>query len=663
MKLIVIEAPKKVNSFKKHLGSGYQIVPTYGHCVDLPEKKLSVNIRKNFEPTFEVKPDSKEVVKTLRSQAKKATDIYLMTDEDREGEAIAWHVYEQIKDQTKANIYRATTNQITKKGIQDALASPGQIDMRKVDAYKARRILDRLCGYKTSYLTQQATGGRSAGRVQSAVLRVIVDRENEIINFVPEEYWVLTAYLLTKKGEQYTAVLTDKIKVPNESEATRIYDEVLKGQPFIKSVEIKEVNVNPYAPFTTLPMMASASTVLGWGAEKTMKVAQSLYEGGHITYHRTDSPFMAQEAVGSIRDFICHEYGQDYLPAHAFVYAAKQGAQEAHECCRPTDVTITPSLGGDERKLYQLIWKRAVASQMSPGRDRRMKVITDISKYDFISTGRKVLFDGFRKVWTYVSTEDALLPDLKKNEETTLKALEKEQKFTSPPPRFSTASLSKFCEKEQISRPATFANIIKTLKDRKYITDSKKSFRPTQLGMDVVRFLVDADVCFVDVGFTADMEKKLDQIQESSSELETVLSDFWTRLKADIENGKKVKSCREVSEYDCPKCGQKLLRKHSRYGPFFVCSNSKATKDKKREGCDYIAKVGECGEPVEKVVKAKEYADFPCKNCGGKMVKRVSKHGEFYGCEGYPKCKTAASLDGTFNEPKKRRRRKSDGHE
>lgn len=418
MKLVVIEAPGKVKSYNKILGSGYKILPTQGHFVDLPEKSLAVDIKKDFKPTFEVqKPD---IEKSLSTAAKAADEIFLMLDEDREGEAIAWHVQNVIQKHAGGPIRRATTNAITKKGVQDAMKNSGDIDMGKIEAYLSRRILDRLAGYKTSFLTQQATGGRSAGRVQSAMLRLIADREQEILDFVPEEYWVLTAHFSSPKKERYTGVLSDKIKVPDEKTATEIHDKVIKGDPVVTAVETKEVNVNPYPPFTTLPMIASASTILGFTAKRTMKAAQSLYEAGHITYMRTDSPHMDPSAVDAIRSFISETCSTDYLPATPNKYAAKKGAQEAHECCRPTDVTAHLNLTGDEKKLYELIWRRAISSQMTPGRDRRVKVTTKVGGYDFVSNGVTRLFDGFRKVWTYGKSEDMVLPDLKKGDKCNL---------------------------------------------------------------------------------------------------------------------------------------------------------------------------------------------------------------------------------------------------
>ena len=648
--LVIIESAGKIPSYKKALGSEYDIAASYGHCVDLPTKGLSINIKKDFEPTFGVNPDKAQVISNLKKMAKKASAIYLMADEDREGEAIAWHLKRELEGSTKAPFHRASTNQVTASGIKKALANPGDIDMQMIDAYLCRRLLDRLCGYKTSFLTQQATGGRSAGRVQSALLRILVEREKEIKAFIPEEYWVLTAYFLSDKGEPYTGVLDEKIKVPNEEKATEIYDTVMKGSPKVTSVDSKEASVNPYAPFVTSTLIMSGSTLFGWPADKTMKVAQGLYEAGHITYMRTDSPMMADEAITAVRGFVQHAHGGDYLHASIRKYSAKKGAQEGHECCRPTEISLGAVSGApDARKLYEMIWKRAVASQMSSGRDRRLKVITKTAGYDFISRGNIRLFDGFRKVWTYSKQEDVILPDLKEGDKCTLKQLEKEQKWTQPPPRYSDASLQKKCDTTQITRPATFASFLKTLENRGYIKRIKKSFEATELGIRVVDFLISSKMCFVDLDFTADMENLLDQIAHGKRDKLEVLKNFWEILKANIETGKKVKEHLECTDFDCPDCKGKLRHKHSRFGPFFSCENYK----KDGTGCKFTVKVGEDGKPLEKEKKVKEYADFNCEYCDSKMVLRKSKYGEFFGCDAYPTCTGISDLTGQFQPLKK----------
>lgn len=669
MKLIIIESPNKIHSFREALGKEYEIIASKGHVLDLPPKKFSVDIKKDFQPTFEVIEGKENILEDIRQKAKKADVVYIMSDGDTEGAGLGRNIYNEIKDSTKAIIFRAETNEITKKGILEGIknAYPIEQNQNKYNAYLTRRILDRVAGYKGSWPVQSATGGKSAGRVQSAILRVLVDREKEIVHFVPEEYWILTAHLLNSKKESFFGTL-ESPKIKNQLEAEKIYNLVKVGSPVISDIEKKEIDVRAYAPFTTLPLIASASSVYGWGAEKTMKIAQHLFENSMITYHRSDCTTISADALSSVRSFISTTYGEKYLPQKANYYASKKGAQEAHEAIRPTNVENQhPPIAGDELKLYTLIWKRFVASQMNPGRDEKIKVITKIANYDFISRGSRILFDGFRKVWDYGNNEDVLLPELHKGEKCTFgkspsKEYEKlfitsfdglvaEQKFTSPPSRYSDASLSKKCEAEQIARPATFGSFLKLLQDRGYIVREKKSFIPTPLGIRVVDFLVAADVCFVDLKFTASLEEKLDLIQEEKLDKLDVLKEFWERLKGDLEKAKTVKSQNEETQFVCPKCGGKLKLKNSNWGGFFSCENYKKVKGE-ITGCSYTAKCVD-GQPVEKEPpKEKEYAPFVCKECGGKMVKRTAKKtGEsFWGCNSFPACRCTASLDGTFKE-------------
>ncbi len=649
-KLVIIESAGKIQSFRKALGKDYQVVASYGHCVDLPVKGLSVNIKKDFEPTFEVTPAKKDVVASLRKMAKAASAIYLMTDEDREGEAIAWHLKNELESYTKAPFLRASTNEVTKAGIEKALANPGDINDQMIDAYLCRRLLDRLCGYKTSFLTKQATGGRSAGRVQSAMLHVIVSREKEIMHFVPKEYWVLTGNFNTLKGLNYLGILDEKIEVPNEATALQICKEAQDSKPFVSLVESKDATLRPYAPFTTSTMIQAAGSMLGWTAAKVMKTAQGLYEAGHITYMRTDSPSMAKEAVTAIRDFVLHEHGDNYLHSSVRTYSAKKGSQEGHECCRPTHIEIRSASGTDANKLYTMIWCRAVACQMSDGKDKRTKIITRAGNYDFISKGNIRLFDGFRKVWNYSKHDDVTLPTITEGEKVTLLDIIKEQKWTTPPPRYSDASLQKKCDALQIARPATFTSFLSTLEKRGYIVREKKSFKATDLGIRVIDFLVQSKMCFVDLKFTAQMETFLDEIASGNRNKLQVLTEFWEKLKQNIEDGKKVKEESQKTSHKCPVCKGILLLKHSDFGSFLSCENFSRKED---EGCKYKANIDSEGNIVEKVVKEKEYAAFSCQHCNSKMIKRVSKFGEFWGCESYPSCRGIADLNGTFKPLKK----------
>ena len=375
-KLVIIESPGKRKKIKECLGPGYEVLASVGHCIDLPKKKLGINIKKDFEPQFEIIPDKEHILRSIKKAAIKAEIIYIFTDDDREGCAIGYHISNYLNMPSK--IKRIKSNQITKAGIQTALANPGELDPNQIEAYLARRLLDRLVGYRSSYLTQQSTGGRSAGRVQSAILRIIVDREIEIQKFKPVEYWVLTAHFVKTSNDNqlhsYTGLLTEKIKVPDGKTATDYYNKIKDGSPVVTSVESKDAMLQPYTPFITSTMQQTASTVFGWSASKTMQVAQNLYTEGHITYHRTDSPVMAQESIQACRDHISQHIGMNYLHSTVRTFRAKKGAQEAHECCRVTDICQPPATGmcwpmlsGDHSKLYDMIWRRTIATQMSTG--------------------------------------------------------------------------------------------------------------------------------------------------------------------------------------------------------------------------------------------------------------------------------------------------------
>lgn len=668
--LVIIESPGKIKKYKEYLGSDYEIVSCFGHCVDLPEKSLAVDIKNGFAPTFEVKAEKQSVLNDIVKLAKKCSTIYLMGDPDFEGCAISKHIGDYLSGKISGKILRASTSEITKQGITQAINNAGAVDEDVYAAYLSRRILDRIVGYKTSFLTQQATGGRSAGRVQSVILRIIADREEEILNFKPEEYWILTADLLSNKGDAYTAklgVYSDKFIIPNEKMATEIYDKVLKGNPFVSSVDYKEVKSYANPPFTTMKMIASASSILGWNVDRTMDVAQKVYESGKSTYHRTDSVAMSTDAMGFCRQAVVNGFGKDYLYASAKIYSSNKGSQEAHECIRPTDFALLPQcsgLSGDEAKLYELIWRRAVASQMVEGVDGSTKVVTDIAGYGFITRGSVTVFDGHRKCWNYSDSKDSIVPKLTKGEKCTLKCLDKEQNHTKPPSRFSDASLAKRCEDEQIARPATFKNFIKTLTSRGYISRVAKSFHATDLGMKVTKFLKDAGMCFVDISFTKNMEELLDLIADKKKTRLEVLQEFWERLQKDIAKGKEIRLKAQETNFNCPKCNGKLLLKCSKFGQFFSCANYKApSKSKKAKKvvekieptCSYIANLGPCGEPVEKVKKEVQYASFECQKCSGKMILRTGKKDgtSFYGCENYFKsgCRCTADVDGNFKEP------------
>jgi len=644
--LVIIEATGKLKKIKSFLGKDFEVMATIGHIADLPADKLSVNIKKQFEPTFAVLPDKENVVKSIVSAVKKSDCVYIMTDLDREGSGIGWLIAQQFPPNTK--VKRAKADAITQIKILEAIQNATDMDVDKnlVESFITRRILDRIVGYKCSYVTKQATGGTSAGRVQSAALRIVAEREKEIQAFIPQEYWPVEAELITTKYEKIIASIKnpDKLKITTEAEAKKITERIKKGPVVVSKFEKKEIKASPYAPFTTSTLLQSAASVMKWSTDKTMKVAQTLYQDGACTYHRTDSTVIIPDFVNDIRQLALTKYGQQYVPSAPNVYVKKQkGAQEAHEACRVTDLSLQNYGTGDASALYKMIWKRTVASQMEKARTMSASVEFSCDQYIMSASGSKLLFDGFRKVWDYSSSQDSELPELTVGDKVNAIDIRYEQKFTQPPPRYSEQALVKKLEAEGIGRPATYSSIFETLKKRKYIETKKNSIHTTDLGIKVTDFLVTAKFCFVDIGFTAEMESRLDEIAEGASKVD-VLDHFWQRLKGDIENAKTAKNKMNETDIDCPKCKNgKLVKKHSKYGSFFSCSLYSSKDDK----CDYTADVGEDGQPKEKVKKKVEASEYECPKCGKPMMIRESKYGKFLGCGGYSQgCRTMMDLEG-----------------
>lgn len=651
--LVIVEAPNKTRSYAKYLGKDFHVEATVGHVIDLPPKNINIKIKHDkkanfytFDPNYDIMEGKEAIVKKIVSAAPNYQAVYLMTDPDREGEAIAWHVSKQLPAGTK--IFRASTNSITKAGIDAALQKAGPLDLDLVNSYETRRLLDRIVGYKCSYLTQTATGGRSVGRVQSAALRILAEREQEIKNFVPEEYWDIEAELLTQKTkkEKVKARLTkpDKMDIKNKTMADKIVSDLKGSVVEVVKYDVKQVTNRAYAPFTTSTLQQAAATILGWNQKKTMNVAQKLYAAGDITYHRTDSTSISPTNLGKLRGYIQTAFAPNYLPASANIFkTAAKNAQEAHEAILPTDPNnLTAGSDPDEKKLYKLVWERAIASQMADSLSEGISVKFAYKDYELSANGNRLLFDGWKKVWHYSLSADVLLPQMAVGDKLDAIDIIAEQKFTQPPPRYSDASFVKLLEKTGIGRPSTFANITETLLDRNYVEVKNKVFHVTDLGLKVIDFLKAANFCFIDLNFTSGMENDLDDIAEKKKQKEIVLDDFYKRLLRDIANGQTVKGAAQVSGHKCPKCGKNLLQKHSRFGAFYVCED--------KEACGVICNVGEKGEPVEK--KQKEYGPDPCQICGAKMVKRQSQYGVFYGCSAYPKCKGMRAEDGSPIEPK-----------
>jgi len=646
--LFIIESPGKVKKIKSFLGKDFDVVATKGHISDLPPKKIGVNLKKDFEPTYEVYPEKKSTVKQIQDLCKKIDTVYLATDLDREGAAIAQRVLDILPKKTK--VKRARYNAVTKKEILKSVKNAGEIDHNLVDAAETRRILDRIVGWKCSFITKQATGGQSAGRVQSASLRILAEREKEIRDFVPEEYWPIEAVLENKEGERVTALIKvpDKLKIKDGETAQKICDCFRKEYIKVSKYEVKEASSKPWAPFTTSTLYQAASSIFGWGAKKTASVAQSLYEEGSITYIRTDSKFIVPEFINDIRSDISQKYGCDYCPETRNFYANKGNAQEAHEAVRVTDLSHTKTTGTDNGKLYTMIWKRTVASQAEKMRQQKGVAEFKCKGYVLVAHGSKVLFDGWRKVWDYGKLEDNVLPDMTVGEDMKLIDIITEQKFTTPPNRYNESSIVKQLEKLGIGRPSTYASIIDTLLKRAYAEKQGKALHVTDMGIRVSDFLIDANFCFIDLQFSAELEEKLDCIARGDCCKLGTLQEFWERLQCDLLTAKMAKDNAEKTDYPCGKCDGKLVLKHSTYGAFYTCEH----RTNKENPCDYKCDVGENGEPKEREVKVFAKSQFPCPNCGEDLIIRTNKKGGSYlGCRNWKTQKCLGFYSAETGEP------------
>ena len=635
--LVIVESPSKAKTIGKFLGSRYKVVASVGHVRDLPKSKLGVNIENDFEPEYINIRGKGDVIKELKKEAKGAKKIFLATDPDREGEAISWHLA-YILGIDPADKCRIVFNEITKDAIKNAVKQPRQIDMRLVDAQQARRVLDRLVGYKISpLLWRKIYRGLSAGRVQTAALKIICDRENEINSFVPEEYWTITAEFL--KGKAFTAKLAQadgkKIEIKNKEEADSVLTELRAGEFVVDSVEEKEQERKPYPPFTTSSMQQDAGNKLNFGTRKTMQIAQQLYEGvdikgqgtrGLITYIRTDSVRVSEEARGNAAAYIKDRFGPEYSKSNVYTNK-KKDAQDAHEAIRPSYMELDPEsikadLTNDQYKLYKLIWSRFMASQMSPAVYDRMAVGIVNGRYLFKANGSKQKFDGFLRVYKPDKTEDNILPHLEEGERPELKDLKGEQNFTKPLPRFTESSLVKELEDKGIGRPSTYAPIVGTLRERKYIKVEKKSLVPTDLGFTVTNMMEEYFKEIVDVNFTADMEDKLDDVEVKDVEWKQIIRDFYKDFEKELvyadNNIEKIEVEDEMTDEICDKCGRNMVKKRGRFGEFLACSGYPECKNTK---------------PIVK------QTGVSCPVCGKDIVERKSKRGKtFYGCSGYPDC-------------------------
>ncbi len=637
--LVIVESPSKAKTIGKFLGSRYKVIASVGHVRDLPKSKLGVDIENDFEPQYISIRGKGDVIKGLKKEAKNAAKVYLATDPDREGEAISWHLAFLLGiDQSQP--CRIVFNEITKKAVQAAIKNPRPIDLKLVDAQQARRVLDRLVGYQISpLLWRKVRRGLSAGRVQSAALKIICDRENEIKAFVPKEFWNITAEL--KKDKKFTAKLTEyngkKIIVENKEQADEITKTLKAGDYMVQKVDERERQRRPYAPFTTSSLQQEASTKLEFYTKKTMLVAQQLYEGveikGHgtvglVSYIRTDSVRVSDEARAAAKDYILENIGETYYKSNVYSNK-KKDVQDAHEAIRPSHVDMEPdsikdSLSKDQYSLYRLIWSRFMASQMAPAKFMNVSAVIENSGYGLRATGSKLLFDGYLKVYSPGKEDDAdkLLPSLEEGEKLTATELLAEQNFTQPPARFTEASLVKDLEEKDIGRPSTYAPIIATIIDRKYVTREKKTLFPTDLGFIVTQMMEEYFREIVDTGFTAEMEDKLDEVEVKDTDWKDIIRGYYGTLAKELEIAdkeiKKVEFEVELTGEMCEKCGKPMAVKHGRFGEFAACTGYPECKNTK---------------PIVKSTNVK------CPKCGKDIVARKSKTGRvFYGCSGYPGC-------------------------
>jgi DNA topoisomerase-1 len=654
-KLIIVESPTKAKTITNFLGREYKVIASKGHIRDLPKSSFGIKIEeKSFKPEYRVSRDHSKVVKEIKELAKKADKVYIATDEDREGEAIGYHIAKAI-GQDPNSIPRIVFHEITKKAIQHSLENPRTIDMNSVDAQQARRLLDRIVGYKLSPLiSSKIQKGLSAGRVQSAALKIVVDREREINAFKSEEFWSLDA-IFEKTIEsnliEFEGKKQEKTTIKNGDRANYIKEIVEKESFKVAKMEKKQRKTSTPPPFMTSTLQQSASSMLGFSPRKTMMIAQILYEGvktpngpmGIITYMRTDSLNIAKEAIDGIRGIIKTQYGEKYLPLKPKYYKSKsKGAQEAHEAIRPTLLDFTPTvakdyLNPDELKLYTIIYNRFIASQMTDAIFESQSIIFESRSSKFKATGRKLVFDGFYKAWGN-SDKDKLLPELIEGEEVNLTKIETNQHFSEPPSRYSEASLIKKLEALGIGRPSTYAPTISLLTARSYIEVEKRQLIPTEIAFKVIKVLEEHFENIVDSSFTAKLEEELDKIAEGMKDWQELLWNFYKPFIKKVEDGKKnIKSQKLVIPIgeNCPQCGSELVKRKGRFGEFIACSGFPK--------CKYTKPVEEGKKTTAK--SAPKKLELKCPECGGDIVERKSRRGKFFGCANYPKCKFISTYE------------------
>ena len=681
MQLIIVESPKKAKTIERFLDGKYKVLGSGGHVRGLPEKRFAVDVDNNFEPTYVIEPKQEKLVKELKQVASKAELVYLATDPDREGEAIAWHLYEVLG--IKGKTHRIKFNEISEKAVKNAISSPERIDYNLVNSQQARRILDRIVGYKLSPLVRtRVKDGESAGRVQSVAVKLAVELERKIQNFEPKEYWTITAHLKSTGTNpvKFKMLLSEKggkkFRPSNEAEA-KLVDEVCKQNPFIvSSVKKSVVKSKPLPPFTTSTMQQDASHKLGLSAPQIMQLAQHLYEGvetinGHlalVTYIRTDSTRISKDAQVECLNYVLQNFGKEYCPQKPNVYSAKKNSQDAHEAIRPIDITITPEkvkgiLDKNHYNLYKLIYERYLASQMTPAEYNSMQVSAVSGEYGFKASGKSVKFKGFTAVYDYQTEvnaddviENKILPDLTGGEVLTLSKLDGEQKFTKPPVRYTDSSLVKAIEENGIGRPSTYATIIGTLTKRKYISRKGKYLVPTEIAFEATDFLSKYFSDVMDIGFTAKMEDKLDDIADGKMDWHDAVADFYNPFITELKVAGSDNN--EPTDIPCDKCGTLMVKKKGRFGEFLFCQNCKTTKNPDDKisknvcpncGEFMILKDGRFGKYLAcsnqdcntKMQENDEISEEKCPKCGAVMLNKTGKFGKYLKCS---KCTQTKSL-------------------
>jgi len=688
--LVIVESPAKAKTIHKYLGPGFEVQASMGHVRDLPSKGLNVDIENDFEPTYDIMPGKKRTVTALKAAVKHCDELYLATDLDREGEAIAWHLA-QLLGVPEEKTYRVIFNAITHTAIKQAFAEPGKLDMDKVMAQQARRILDRIVGYQISpLLWKKVTRGLSAGRVQSIAVKIVVEKEKEIRKFEPQEYWLIPAvftadlqndysrqwldFMQTKSENDKPPTLAEQsrwltehnafkaelykiddkeFKASGKEQAEPVFNALKQAQFKLADLQTKQSVSRPSAPFITSTLQQAAANRMGFATKRTMRVAQQLYEGidlgsmgslGLITYMRTDSTHLSAEAVKEVRKYVETHLGQDYMPKEAKFYASRKNAQQAHEAIRPTDVDLTPDdikpfLSDEQYKLYNLVWRRFVACQMASAiwdvTNLNISAETPVGCCRYRTTGRILVFDGFTKIWPITSNEQEL-PSMEVGQQLAAVDIRADQHFTKPPARFTEASLVKALEKEGIGRPSTYASIISTIQDRKYVEQKEKKFYATDIGEVVTEKLSEYFPKIMDIAFTRYMEEQLDKIEEQHLDWIGVLKDFYGPFKINLDTAqaemKHAKAEMTPSEYECPKCGKPLVYRFGKNGKFLSCSTY--------PDCTFACPCDKEGKMVEE-----KLSEHKCPKCGKPMINKSGRFGPFLGCSDYPECKTTLKLD------------------